>query len=166
MNTKHILALSLALALVFGGLATGAAAFDHGKKDGQQMNFEEKFEKKLKIIFSNEDELGLTEAQMAKIKDLKIKTKKDLVKVNAEIDLVALDMKAEMWKDSADINVINKLIDKKYDLKKQKAKSLVAACMGIKDILTKEQQAAMKKLYKKCDKKRSEKECRMKGFKN
>ena len=63
-----------------------------------------------------------------------------------------MDIKGNMQGDRIDIKATNKLIDRKYDLKKEKAKSLVSACAGLKSILTKEQTGKMKDLWKKCKK--------------
>ena len=97
----------------------------------------------------------LTDEQIKKVKALKLDTKKDLIMTNAEIDVLALEIKAEMWMDSIDLDSIDKLIDKKYDLKKGKTKSLVASYAALKNILTKGQKTKMKEIYKKCSKKSS-----------
>ena len=155
MKAKYVGVTLLVIFLVFGSVASGVYAFDHGKKGKSHFSLEDKFSKKAKLIFSNQDELGLSDAQVKKVKELKLETKKNLIKTKAEIDIIALDIKAEMWTDSIDMDSVNKLIDKKYDLKKGKTKSLVAAYAALKDILTKEQKEKMKELYKKCKTKSS-----------
>ena len=55
-----------------------------------------------------------------------------------------MDIKEAMWSDNLDLEAINTLIDKKYDLKKAKAKSSIADYAELKGILTEEQKAKMK----------------------
>ncbi|NQV03860.1 MAG: hypothetical protein HQ532_00015, partial [Candidatus Omnitrophica bacterium] len=67
----------------------------------------------------------------------------------AEIDLIAIDIKAALWEDTIDLGSVNTLIDRKYELKKQKTKALVAAYAALKGMLTKEQIKNLKGLCKK-----------------
>jgi len=162
MKAKYGGVTFLVLFLVFGSFAGEVYAFDQGEKEKSHFSLEDKFSKKTKLILSNQDELGLSDEQVKKVKELKLETKKGLLKANAEIDIIALDIKAKMWTDSIDTNSVNKLIDKKYDLKKEKTKSLVAAYVALKDILTKEQKEKMGELYKKCKMKSSMKKSKRK----
>ena len=127
-------------------------AFDHGKTKGRHWDLEKKFSFKAHLILANKEKLGLSDGQVTKIKELKMKTKKDLIRKAAEIKILALDIKAGMWKDPINTSAVNKLIDKKYDLKKGKTKSLVEAYTALKGILTKGQKEKMKGLWKKCKK--------------
>ena len=82
------------------------------------------------------------------IKDLDIRTKKDIIRKEAEIEIICLDIKAGMSEDPIDTNAVNKLIDKKYELKKEMAKSFVDGCATLKNTMTKEQKAKMKEIKK------------------
>ena len=53
-----------------------------------------------------------------------------------------------MWKGTMDKAAMDKLIDKKYGLKKEKAKYLVGTCAALNGILTKEQREKVKDLRK------------------
>lgn len=152
MNKKFLAAAFLVFSLVL--TTTLLQAYEHkfGKTKGEGWSFEDKFNNKAHLMLANKAELGLSTDQIKNIKDLKNKTQKNLIKQDAEINIIALDVKAEMHKDPMDVNAINKLIDKKYDLKKEKAKSLVSSCAELKSILTKEQNEKMKEIYKKCEK--------------
>ena len=57
-----------------------------------------------------------------------------------------------MWQNAIDTEAIDALIDKKYEIKKEKAKSMVGAYAELKGILTAEQKDKLKELYKKCKK--------------
>ena len=138
--------------LCIGIIAAGAYAYAYDKKGDGGRSFEKKFNSKVKMIMSNAEELELSDAQLKQIKDLKMKIKKALIRQDAEIDIATLDIKAEMWQDKTDTGAINKLIDKKYDLKKEKAKAVVGAYADLKGILTKGQQEKMKEIMKSCKK--------------
>ena len=45
------------------------------------------------MILKNEDELGLSDKQTAKIKELMLKSKKEEIMKSAEIEVIALDVK-------------------------------------------------------------------------
>ena len=90
-------------------------------------------------IFENHVELGFSEENLRKVKDLKINIKKSLIRSTAEIDIIAVDIMAKTWEDSPDIAEINKLIDKKFTLKKEAMKELLNAFLSLKKMLSKEQ---------------------------
>mgnify|MGYP000282824940 CR=1 FL=1 len=62
--------------------------------------------------------------------------------------MLKIDIKAKLWEDTIDKKGINKLIDKKYELKKEKAKALVDAYAQFKKILTEEQNKALKTIIR------------------
>ena len=163
MKRKLAVITLVIFALIFNLMALEAYAReggkmkDHQKMKGHQMrghgwDLEKKFSYKAGFILKNKEELGLSDKQAGKIKDLKINTKKELIEKKAEIDILALDIKSEMWKDTLDTKAVNKLIDKKYELKAEKAKLLVNAYATLKRTLTKKQKEKMKGLIKECKK--------------
>lgn len=66
----------------------------------------------------------------------------------AEIDVLKIDIKAKLWEDTIDKKGINKLIDKKYELKKEKAKALVDAYAQFNNILTEDQKKTLKTIIR------------------
>ena len=90
-------------------------------------------------ILENHSELELSEVNVRAVKDLMNNTKKSLIKSTAEIETIAVDIMAEMWDASPDGDKINKLLDKKYTLKKESVKELVGAFLSLKKMLSKEQ---------------------------
>lgn len=135
---------------VFSMLSAEAYAGMHGKMKGHGDGLESKFSYKVGMILRNEEELGLSGEQVKQLKELKVATKKDLVRKNADIDILAIDIKSKLWGETIDVEGVNALIDRKYEIKKAKAKSLVAACVALKGILTDEQLKKFKSLKKKC----------------
>jgi len=120
----------------------------HDKGDWK-MSLEDAFSMKIHFIMENSEEIGLSAEQSEKIHALKYSVKKGIIKSDAEIDMLALDIKEALGKDEVDTVAVNGLIDKKYALKAQKTKDIVAACTSLKTILTKEQQDKMKAMCSK-----------------
>lgn len=150
---KKVLAVLMVVALCLS-VTTLSYAGDYGKKSGCYVKkggyLESKVLKKAHFILSNKEELSLSDEQYDKIKAMKISVKKNLIKQDAQIDLLAIDIKTEMWEDKPNVAAIDKLIDQKYDLKKEKAKMLVKTYVDMKGILSDSQMDEMKALYKKC----------------
>lgn len=133
------------------------------KGDEKYKGFDEKMCKKFEMIYENKDELDLSEDQKEKLLDAKMKLKRDLIRKEADIKLLALDIKSELYKDEIDTKTINPMIDKKYAMKAEKTKASVAAYATIKDTLSEKQMETLKELYKKCEKEEYYKKCPMMG---
>lgn len=113
----------------------------------KKMDFAEKFYHKAHYILMRSEELGLSDQQAEQIKALKYKTKKSMIAKDAEIESLALDIMDALSKDNVDVAAVNKIIDKKYEAKKQKAKELVNACVTLRATLTDEQRKKLKERY-------------------
>lgn len=149
---KQILA---ALFLVFFSLFAISAVYagDHGKSSGCDKSLDGKILYKAHFFISNQEELALSDDQVKKIKDIKMAVKKDVIKRDAEIEMLKIDVEMRLYDDNINVGEVDKLIDEKYDLKKAKAKYLVGKYAELKGILTPEQMKSLKALWKKCDKK-------------
>ena len=130
-----------------------AQADGYKKKGGYHKGFDEKIFYKAKFMLKNEDELELSDKQVDDMKELKFATKRELIKRDAEIDLAKIDIKEKLYKDKVDVAGIDPLIDKKYELKKEKAKYLVKQYAALKGVLTDKQLDEMKTLWRKSCKK-------------
>jgi Spy/CpxP family protein refolding chaperone len=145
----------VALAVISSSAFSGECPMDkynakeaHGKGDSK-MSLEDAFSKKIHVIMFSSEEMGLSAEQSEKIHALKYSVKKSIIKNDAEIDTLALDIKEALGKDNIDIGAVNSLIDKKYAVKAQKTKDVVAACANLKTILTTDQQNKMKEMCSK-----------------
>ncbi|MBU0467959.1 MAG: hypothetical protein KKD07_02350 [Candidatus Omnitrophica bacterium] len=159
---KKNLMLAVGVLLMFGAMTSvvcaepgqGMSKMMHGGQgmpimdEGKGMSMEDMFFKNAKMIYSLQEDLGITEEQLNKIKDAKIALKKDLIRKEAELDIVMVDMMALMQSDEPHGEMMKDLIDKKYDVKKEKAKRVVDACMSLKEILTEDQKGKMKEMKK------------------
>ena len=125
------------------------AALAGGHRDGGpggKPDFAQKVIGKAHMMMVYADEIGLSEEQVGKIKDIKIKLKKDMIMKGAEIDVLKVDIMAALYADKIDKDAVDAMIDKKYELKKAKAKELVGACINLQSVLTEEQMGKMKAL--------------------
>ncbi len=115
-----------------------------------KMGPEEKFYQKAFFLLSNADEIGLTDDQAEKIRALKLKVKKSLIMEDAQIETLALDISDALAADQADTKKIDSLVDKKYELKKQRTKEIIQGYLDLRSILTKDQQEKLKKMQPSC----------------
>ena len=149
--------------------ASSASGQEFCSKQNCQQAFciEEKFFKKAHFILGNQQDLELSDEQIEKIKTLKINVKKDLIMKDASIEVSELDIQSAFMKGEIDVNAINKLIDEKYNIKKDRAKLLVKSYADLKNILTKMQKDKMKEIWlskeSKGPKESKEKKCMMKN---
>ncbi|MFH1645595.1 MAG: Spy/CpxP family protein refolding chaperone [Candidatus Omnitrophota bacterium] len=146
---KKIITAGLALFLVFGVVVLGVYADGYGKeKSCSKWSLEDKFSKKVMFLMENEEDLELTDTQMDQIKALKLSTKKALIKMEAEIEVIGLDIKDALWEEEIDIPDVESMMDQKYALKAEKSKLLVNSYVKLKGILTEEQKDKMKSIWK------------------
>lgn len=148
-----MLALALAVPSAQAGHGKGGdcgKSCPFGKMKGQDKKdgLDGKFLYKAHFILENAEGLGLSDKQKEEIKKLKMDTKKNLIRQEAEIDILALDIEQKMHGSSIDTKAVNELIDQKYELKKAKAKSSVEAIAKLKQSLSDEQHKKMKEIFK------------------
>lgn len=139
----RLIVLAVAMGIL---LSSSAVHAEMGKK--KEMSMQNKLMKKYHVIFQKSAELAVSKKQLEKIKVLKISMKKELIRKTADIEVVAVDIKAMMYDKEIDIKAVNSLIDKKYEIKKAKAKMLVKSCADLRAILTDKQKDKLKSIMK------------------
>jgi len=150
MKRGILFTIFLTFSVMFGTAVFGTCAgSDAYKKPDGHYGSKIKFYHKARFILKNRDALELTDKQVKEIETLEISIEKNMITKKAKIDMVSVDIKAAMRESAIDAETINKLVDQKYELKKQKEKALIRAYVKLKSILTKEQTQKMKGLYKK-----------------
>ncbi|MBL7157049.1 MAG: Spy/CpxP family protein refolding chaperone [Candidatus Omnitrophica bacterium] len=152
MKSKY--AVTLACMLMTCLVLTTSYAGNHPGKKDKLYNMSDKVSKKVLKILNNRGKLNLSDAQIAELKDLKASMKKQGVEDQANIDSVTADIKAKMLEEPMDAVAVNALIDKKYDLEKNRTKSEIKSYLALKNILTDEQEIKLKDLYKKYKKRK------------
>ena len=110
--------------------------------------FAEKFFHFAHLALENHEELGLADEAVKKVRELKIGTKKSLIRNRAEVELLMVDIISSLYQEKPEISEINKLVDKKFEIKKAGMKKLIAAFVGIKKLLSKEQMKQIKAICK------------------
>ena len=142
-------------------MACAGKPCDSGKCDKSQCPFESCLMKSTCCALKNKEELGLSDEQANKIKELGSKTKKDVIQLKADSEKVGIDIKSAVIADDFNAEVINALIDKNLELKKQTMKTIVDSHAELLAILTPEQKVKLKEVVKDCKEKEccSESEC-------
>lgn len=102
--------------------------------------------RKAHLALAKAKELGLSDDQVSRIKALTYNLKKSIIKEDADIKSLGLDIREAITKDTVDVNAVNSLIDQKYALKAAKAKEAVQAYANLKTILTKDQYTKLKEM--------------------
>ena len=141
----------ISLVLAFSILTIPAYAFGskHHKDKDKHKDLESKVLWEAGFLLEHKEDLALTDEQIAKLETLKLETKKSMIRKDAEIEAISLDIDAKLKTDDATPDAVNALMDQKYELKKEKSKELVAAYFDLKNLLTDEQKAKKKELFKK-----------------
>ena len=147
-TVQFLMVIGLALLLAAPNSFAGEK---YGKGYKKKMGLDEKVCKKFDMICDNKDELDLSEEQEEKLMEAKVEFKKAHIEKEADIKLVYVDIKRELYEDEIDVQKVDELIDEKYKYKAQKAKATVAAYAAIKLILSDEQMDDLKGLYEECE---------------
>jgi len=155
MNHKFtVLVLGIFLIGASGVFFSNEAAADYGGKKtcyrGERASLEDKFYHKAHFVLVHKETAGLSDEQIQAIKDLKHETKKTLIKQQADIDILVVDIESKLRAHpTLDLEGINQLIDQKYEIKKSKVKGLASAFSQLKGIVTEEQWDKLKAVWKK-----------------
>lgn len=105
---------------------------------------EDKFYKAAKKALKERDQLRLNDSQVKQIKALLADVKKTLIRQDADIKALKVEINTLMWESPLELDKTNALVADKYDLKKKKAQYLVSSMDRLNKILTPDQR---KKLY-------------------
>ncbi len=137
--------------LTVGFIQSRALAFkgDAGLRKMEHKKFSENaFFRKVKMIYRLQEELGVTDEQLATVNSLKVALKKDVIMKNAKSEVIDVDIKAALYGDDVDVEAVDQLIDKKYAIKVQKAKKIISFIAELKKVLTPEQKDKLKMLVR------------------
>ncbi len=86
-----------------------------------------------------QQEVGLSDSQIKKIKDIKFSTDKDVVKLRSDMELKEIDLREELSKDNPDMAKVEKLIRAKHSIMADIELAKVKEYTEIKKVLTPEQ---------------------------
>lgn len=111
-----------------------------------KISYERMFFGTIACVLGYADELGLTAEQKETLTTKKYEVEKNLIQSKADLEVLGLDIRRELAKDTIMVDTVNGLIDKKYALKAQNAKDLVAAYNDVTNTLTSDQNKKFKEL--------------------
>ncbi|OGL42408.1 MAG: hypothetical protein A2161_17330 [Candidatus Schekmanbacteria bacterium RBG_13_48_7] len=125
---------------------------DRGGKDEccKQKQADSSHKSPLKILLAHKDMLGLTQAQIEKIKTIALKTQQEVIQTKASIDIEELDVKMIMDDDDIDMAALKSKLES-IAKKNAKLRLLKAeAKMSVKSVLTPEQIKQFKEIKSNC----------------
>ena len=145
MKKVHYFLLSVmfVIALCSSGFA-GHGKEGCGKKYG---DLEEKFFYKAHFIIQNGKALDLSDEQVKDIIRLKMETKKLLISAKADADVLWIDVISQLYEDKPDSEVIDALVEQKYQIKKARTKALIDSYLKLKGTLSEDQMKELKDIW-------------------
>ncbi|MGE0266955.1 MAG: Spy/CpxP family protein refolding chaperone [Candidatus Omnitrophota bacterium] len=147
---KKISILSLILTGIFVCTAFDASACSGCAKEPVKNECKvSKLKSFAKSFWDNKDYLGLTDEQMTKLKEIKHAALKDLIRLNAEVEIAEIDFKSEMWEPLVNVEKINGIVDQKFAVKTKMAKTFIQAVADMQQVLSEDQRVKALKLAKK-----------------
>jgi periplasmic protein CpxP/Spy len=102
----------------------------------------------LEMLKEHAKEIGLTDDQIAKIKDKVKAHMKETIQLRADKKISELDLREEMEKDTPDKKVVTALIDKINDCENKTKKSMIMLQLDLKTMVTPDQRAKIKAIMK------------------
>ncbi len=158
------LALGLVVSPVFAECAmcekgkqcsVGDKNCSHGSdcdKDAGQCPIASKLMKKAKFFLANQKEIGLSEDQVAQIKAIKMATKKNMIKGQADMEIFEMDLSEMMSAPKVDLTAANTMLDQASAGWGTAAKATLADYAKLKAVLNEQQMAKAKEIWMKNDK--------------
>ena len=141
---KKVFMAVAVLTLLIGVFTTQSFACEGLKGDS---GISDKFFKKAYLILDRYGELQLSDEQISKIKQLKNEVKKELIRKDADLEVLNIDFRSAMHQANMDVKALNALADKKFDVQKKKMKFFIKSIADLKGILNEEQLTKLKEFY-------------------
>jgi len=104
--------------------------------------------KQAHFVLKNQDELELTEEQVTQIMIIKADAKKDAIQRQAELDIIDVDIRSQLWENEINEEEVLTLVTKKCQVLEAKQKTAVQSYISLKGILTGEQKEQVKQLQR------------------
>jgi hypothetical protein len=121
-----------------------------GEAEGShQCPITEKILKKAHFLLDNAEEIGLSDEQTAQVKAIKMQTKKEAIKEQADMEIFMLDLKAKLGEDKFDVEGTTAMVDQATAGMSSGAKAKIEAYAKLKAVLSEEQLVKAKAIWKK-----------------
>ena len=133
---RRVIGFILVCAILFS-----QAGFADGKDkwSTKSCGLEKKLNKTVYKLIDNRDELNLTDTQVAQIKELSKNVQKSLIKQDADIKTLKVEINTLMWEAPFSEEEVNPLIAEKYELEKRKMQFIASSLAQLHKSLSKEQ---------------------------
>jgi len=126
----------------------GSGAWGSGRqRGGYECPVTAKFFGKADFILANKDELGLTEEQISKAKQLKLDVQKSTIRQMADLQVLMLDVEAKLVEPKVDVEGINALLDQGFASMAAATKGVVFSYAELKAVLSDDQMTKLKSLW-------------------
>ena len=133
--------------LVLGlGLAPQAAAKGEGKALQGLQPSAESFFQRAGFLLKQKDRLGLSDDQVRAIQGLKSDMRKNLIRSEAEIEIFEIDIFTKLHDETAHPSEVQRLIEQKFDAKKELSQSLADGYFKLRSALSEQQRQALKQM--------------------
>ncbi len=93
-------------------------------------------------------EIGLSESQLSRIRDIKFNTDKEVVKLRSDMELKEIDLRQELSKDNPDMTKVERLIKAKHAIMADIELAKVKEYMDVKRILSEKQIEKLKEIMR------------------
>lgn len=110
---------------------------------------EGKFFWKAHEMQEHRQEIGLSDEKADSIKKLASETRKNLIRQQAELEIIEIDLKEKLHANPVDVQGANDLVDQKFEIKKTMLKGLVDSLAKLKGTLTTDQYNKFRTLHEK-----------------
>lgn len=105
--------------------------------------------KKAHFLLCNKEAIGLTDEQVKTINGIKIDAKRAAIRDTADMEIMMLDMKAKLMEDKVDVEGLSAMVDQGMSGMAKNAKASIQNYAKLKSVLTPEQMAKAKEIWKK-----------------
>ncbi|MEA3489394.1 MAG: hypothetical protein U9R44_03505 [Candidatus Omnitrophota bacterium] len=150
MNKRVLIVLVLTAMMFFIGtcvtLAQKSGRYGPGVSTGQDL--EHRFFSEVNLAMNSSMALELSDEQVKQIKDLSKEVSKSLIRQDADIQTLTVEINTLMWEVPVNTEMITPLVAQKHELEKKKSQYLVSVHDKLIKIYTKNQLEKLKDLYK------------------
>jgi hypothetical protein len=109
----------------------------------------DKLMEKAHFYLEHADEIGLSEEQTQTIKALQLEATKTSLRQEADMKILTLDMKAKMSEPPLDVKALNEMVEDAFAGIAQSTKAMIGNYAKLRAVLTEEQLARAKEIWKK-----------------
>ncbi|MCA9403645.1 MAG: hypothetical protein KC897_07680 [Candidatus Omnitrophica bacterium] len=104
----------------------------------------DRFNQERRRIIRYAEVLGLNDRQSEKIDELSRHLEKEMVLQDARVEVIDIDLRAELSKDQVDMKQVRKLLAEKFEIERKRTEGQAAAYASLKEILSQAQREKLR----------------------